>query len=46
MGKVVQEFGTFVEEGSIVFVPFQDEIFSLPQLKAAAEIFCDTTDQE
>ena len=44
--KIVQELRAFVEESSIVFVAFQDEILPAAQLKAAAEILRDSADQE
>src|SRR5215469_1752079 len=46
LGKVVEEFRAFIEKCSVVFVAFQDEMFSLSQSKAAAEIFCDATDEK
>ena len=42
----MQEFGAFIEECGIVLVSFEDEMFALPQLEAAAEILCDAANQE
>src|SRR5271169_5115919 len=44
--KVVQELWTLVEERSIVLIAFDDEVLPLSQLKAAAEVFRDSADQE
>ena len=46
VGKVVQEFRALIEEGSIVFVAFEDEVLSLAQMKAGAKIFGNAADQE
>ena len=46
VGKIVQEFRTFVEEGGVVLVAFEDEMLASSQLKAAAEVFGDPANQE
>ena len=42
----MQELRAFVEEGRIVFVALEDEVFSFAELKAAAEVFRDAADQK
>src|ERR1700730_13238241 len=44
--KIVQEFRTFIEECGVVFIAFQDEVFAVSKLETAAEIFCDSANQE
>src|SRR5262249_59215665 len=46
LGKVVKELGAFIEEGGVVLVAFQDEVFSLAQRKTAPEIFRDSAYQK
>ena len=42
----MQELRTFVEEGGVVLVAFEDEVLAFAEMKARAKIFGDATDQE
>src|SRR5262249_37072866 len=44
--KIMEEFGALIEEGSIVFVAFQNEMFPLLQGEATAKVFGDTSNQK
>src|SRR6185369_12122581 len=44
--EVVQKLRTFIEEGGVVLVAFEDEVFPLTQSEAAAEVFRNATDQK
>ncbi len=44
--KIVEKLGALVEEGGIVLVAFEDEILSAAQLKTAAEVFSDPTNEK
>ena len=44
--KVMEKFWPLVKEGGVVLVAFHDESAGGPQLKAGAEIFSDTADEE
>src|SRR5579859_6239060 len=46
VGKVVEEFWSLVEEGSVIFVAFEDEVLPRPEMEAGAEVFGDAADQE
>ena len=42
----MEEFRAFVEEGGVVFVAFENEMFAFTEMKAGAEIFGDAADQK
>ena len=46
VGKVMQELRSLVEESGVVLVAFQNEMFSLSEMKAGAKVFCDSADQK
>ncbi|MGB9119941.1 MAG: hypothetical protein WCE73_04925 [Candidatus Angelobacter sp.] len=42
----MQELWAFIEESSVVFVAFNNEVLTLAQGKAAAKVFRDPADEE
>jgi hypothetical protein len=46
IGKIMQKFGPFVEEGCVVFVALHDEGARGPKLKAGAEVLRHAADQK
>src|SRR5258708_23788144 len=42
----MQKFRTLIEECSVVLVAFQNEMFSLTQMKTGAKVFRDAADQK
>ena len=44
-GEVVNEFGALVEEGGVVFVPFEDEIFRVTEIGALTEVRWNSADE-
>src|SRR5439155_22189841 len=44
--EIVQKLRPLVEEGRIIFVAFEDEVLSLPQLKTRSEVLRDAANQK
>src|SRR5579872_1577309 len=39
VGEIVQKLRTLIEESRVVLIAFEDEVFALSQLEAAAKVF-------
>src|SRR5579859_1073870 len=46
VGKVVEEFRSLVEKGSVIFVAFEDEVLPRTEMEAGTKIFGEAADQE
>src|SRR3984957_7037438 len=46
LGKVVKEFGSFVEKGGVVFVSFENEIVRIAKGSALRQVSGDPADQK
>src|SRR5580704_578403 len=46
VGKIMQKLWALVEESGVILIAFEDEVFALSQLKAAAKVFRDAANQE
>jgi hypothetical protein len=44
--KIMKKFRTFVEEGSVVFVAFEDEMLTRAEMETGSEVFSDASDEK